>query len=121
MTEKGGVVFYELKRFGNLTSAKGVGRAIKSDSYCLKVMWVLSVVVLLAITIYNVWNLTNEYLMYHTDTKITENKIDIVQDKASDILLCNINPFSTASLNRTLELRTSYQKRILEWTSTERF
>ena len=119
MTEKGGVVFYELKRFGNLTSAKGVGRAIKSDSQCLKVMWVLSVVVLLAITIYNVWNLTNEYLMYHTDTKITENRIDIVQDKASDILLCNINPFSTASLNRTLELWTSYQKRILEWTSTD--
>ena len=118
MKEKGGVVFYELKRFGNLTSAKGVGRAIRSDSQCLKVMWVLSVVLLLAITIYNVWNLTNEYLMYDTDTKITENKIDIVQDKASDILLCNINPFSTDSLNRTLELWISYKKRISEWTST---
>ena len=119
MKQKGGVVFSELKRFGDLTSAKGVRRAIRSESQCLKVMWILSVVVLLAITIYNVWNLTNEYLMYHTDTKITENKIDIVQEKASDILLCNINPFSTYALNRTIKLRASYQKLISEWTSSD--
>ena len=88
------ILYTELKRFGDLTSAKGVGRAIKSDSQCLKVMWIIAVVGFLAVTIFNVCNLTIEYSQYATGTKITEKKIDM-EDTGSDILICNTNPYST--------------------------
>ena len=110
------IIYTEFKRFGDLTSAKGVGRAIKSDSQCLKVMWITAVVGFLAVTIFNVCNLTIEYSQYATGTKITEKKIDM-EDTGSDILICNINPYSTELLETTLRKRAEYQKIISDWTS----
>ena len=118
MKQKDGIVYTELKRFGDLISAKGVGRAMKSETLYLKAMWILAVIVLFVITIYNVCNLTIEYMKYNTGTKITEKKVDIVQDKSSDILLCNINPYSSVFLNETIEKSNGYRKLITEWTST---
>ena len=116
MTRKTRVIYNELKRFGDQTSAKGVGRAIKAEGQCLKVMWIIAVIFLLCITIYNVFNLTIEFTQYNTGTKITERKIDI-EDTGTDVLICNINPYSTVFLNETIEKRDGYRKLVTEWTS----
>ena len=42
--------------------------------------------------------------------------MDSIQDTRSDIMLCNINPFSVKQLNRTLDLQDSYEKLIRDWT-----
>ena len=111
------VLYAELKRFGQQTSAKGVGRAIKSENHCLKVMWTTAITVLLIVTVFNVVNLTMQFLRYPAGTKITEKKIDLVADTGSDILLCNINPFSSLAMNRTLELQIPYRNLIHNWTA----
>ncbi len=109
-------VFFELKRLGTLTSAKGVGRIIKSENQWLRVMWIVAVIFLFAVTIFNVWNLVHQYLQYSTDTKITEKTIDIVRDTGTDVVLCNVNPYSTASLNTTVGLKSAYLDTVSNWT-----
>ena len=109
----------ELKRFCTLTSLKGVSRAVRTEERGLQVVWVVAVVVFLGVTVYNVYSLTHQYLLYQSSTKIEEQDVDYIKETAADIMLCNINPFSVKLLDVTLHLLRSYEKLILNWTNNQ--
>ncbi len=115
----GGLCSGELRRFGELTSIKGVGRAIKADIDGLRFMWAAAVVGFFIVTVYNVWSLTDELLMFSTATKITEQSIDYAGDTGSEVLLCNVNPYSLAEFNRTSAELDSYRRLIEGWTKLD--
>ena len=109
----------ELRKFGELTSMKGVGRAIKTEDRCLKVMWVFAVIGFLCVTIFNVWNLTDEFLQFGSTTKIIERSVDYFGGTSTEILLCNVNPFSPDKIDETVHLISSYRQLIQSWTSDD--
>ena len=109
----------ELKRFCTLTSLKGVSRAVRTEERGLQVVWVVAVVVFLGVTVYNAYSLTQQYLLYQSGTKIEEQDVDYIKETASDIMLCNINPFSIKLLDVTLHLQRSYEKLIKSWTDSQ--
>ena len=109
----------ELKRFCTLTSLKGVSRAVRTEVRGLRVVWVVAVVVFLGVTVYNVYSLTHQYLLYQSSTKIEEQDVDYIRETATDIMLCNINPFSVKLLDVTLHLLRSYEKLIMNWTNNQ--
>ena len=41
---------------------------------------------------------------YQSGTKIVEKSVDFIQNQGSDIMLCNINPFSLQQLNTTISI-----------------
>ena len=109
----------ELRRFGELTSVKGVGRSIRAETLCLRCMWAGAVVGFFGVTVFNVFTLCDEFLQFGTGTKITEKTTDFVEDNGSDILLCNVNPYSKTQINKTLKLIESYHDLLNDWTQSE--
>ena len=53
---------HEIRRFGELTSIKGVGRSIKAEFRGLRYMWACAVVAFFGVTVFNVYTLTDEFL-----------------------------------------------------------
>ena len=109
----------ELRRFGELTSVKGVGRSIRADTLCLRYMWAGAVVGFFGVPVFNVFTLCDDFLQFGTGTKITEKTMDLVEDNGSVILLCNVNPYSKTQINKTLKLIESYHRLLNDWTQSE--
>ena len=109
----------ELRRFGELTSVKGVGRSIRAETLCLRCMWTCAVVGFFGVTVFNVFTLCDDFLQFGTGTKITEKTTDFVEDNGSHILLCNVNPYSKTQINKTLKLIESYHHLLNDWTRSE--
>ncbi len=109
----------ELTHFLALTSLKGVGRAVKTEETWLRVMWICAVVIFLGFTVYQGYTLTQAYLRHPTTTSIQEESVDFTNNTDCDIMLCNINPFSSKRLNETLNTKKTYEELILSWTAND--
>ena len=109
----------ELKRFCTLTSLKGVSRAVRTQEGGLRAVWVGAVLLFLGVTMYNTYTLTEQYLGYPSSSKIEEQDLDYIKETAADIMVCNINPFSSTLLDVTLNLQRSYEKLITRWTTPQ--
>ena len=55
-----------LVQFGETTSVKGVGRALKARQYTMRTMWIVAVVFGLSFALYNILTLLVRYFDYQT-------------------------------------------------------
>ena len=60
--------------FCKQTSLKGVGRAVKTEDNCLRVMWIVAILLFLSITVYNVVTVFIQYLNYEVITSVSEQQ-----------------------------------------------
>ena len=80
------------------TSLKGIPRLVNSKHRSLKALWILGLLVLLGICIYQVRIIINEYFSYSIITNVSEKPLQLVNGdsvKIPNILLCNLNPHNS--------------------------
>ena len=89
----------ELRILFASTSVKGVPRAVKAPTQPLRVLWVISTFLFLALAAWQVAAITIQYLAYEYLTRIIEGVLSETTDDhiivvAPAITVCNLNPFS---------------------------
>ena len=92
----------ELERFAATTSIKGVGRAWKSSTLCLRVLWGLAVVCGISASLYQCSVLLADYFMYDSVVQLEEVDLNAYAlnedaDTIPDVTVCNLNVFKFAT------------------------
>ena len=85
-----------LRKFGETTSIKGIGRLIKSGSIFVRVMWLFAVIIGMTVATYQTTLLLNGYFSYKMTT---ESREIYANPQFPDITLCNLNPLSVSKVS----------------------
>ncbi len=96
--------------FAQTTSMKGVSRAVRSGSLCLRAMWILAFMFGFGMAAYLLYEIFKIYTSNETVTNIAENSS---RPTFPDITLCNLNPFvalhdETISVNDYFKYLSEY-------------
>ena len=78
---------------------KGVPRVFKSETLCLRSVWLCAVLGFLSLSLIQSYQLVNEYLQFNTVTQTIEISMRPYQKEIEEILpeinVCNLNPLSS--------------------------
>ena len=81
----------ELKTFSQTTSIKGVSRCARSESFPLRCMWGVCIIIGASASAFQLWTLLRSYANYETSTKIEITYTS--KTVFPDITICRINPW----------------------------
>ena len=84
-----------LKNYGEQTSVKGVSKAIRSEHYGLKIIWLLACLGGASLAIFQLIILLSSYFEYATITQISQ--CSDCSPEFPDVTVCNLNPLSLVS------------------------
>ena len=104
-----------LSRFGQMTSMKGISRAVRTPSRCMRGMWLLAMMIGITVTSWQLMGLTRKYLAYGT---VAQTTVDYKMDPIfPDVSICQLNPLTAEKLGNdtlTLEQYTDFMYHIKE-------
>ena len=108
-----------IKYFSLTTSVKGVARITRSDKKCLRVMWLVAVLVFLAVSISQVFYLLGEYLEYHSTTNLKEGVLSIETSHKiviPEVTICSLTPLSSSAqrIADQYSIPKAFERRIKE-------
>src|SRR6218665_221128 len=84
-----GQIRYELRRFCEHTSVKGVSRAVKAHSRIVRVFWLVALIICFAMMIYQVLTVA---LNYSRNESIRSSFTIWTQPTLPDVTICNLFP-----------------------------